>query len=139
MKPVALLRLFRLLLAPIAKVTLLVVSPIFMIPLQRKSNYQVRPKAHLLALHGLIVLVMQAVFVAVVGDMGTLEIVLITVFGLEALGLVAFLRAPSVEFEVHMKDQIIISEWFKDSLWQGTTEAELAMIKKRLDHIEERV
>ena len=107
-----------------------------MIPLQWKFKRQIRPKAHLLALHGLIVLVMQAVFVGVVGDMGTLEIVLITVFGVQALGVVAFLLAPSVEAETRYKDKIIVSEWYKDALWQGGMEAEIEMLNDRLDRIE---
>ena len=136
MRPTTSVRYVRLLLGAAAKVAFLALSPIFMIPLQWKLRRQIRPKAHLLALHGLIVLVMQAVFVGVLGDMGTLEVVLITVFGIQALGIVAFLLAPSVEAETRHKDGIIVTEWYKDALWQGGMEAEIGLLKDRLDRIE---
>ncbi len=112
------------------------VSPIFMIPLQKRFAVPPRPKSHLLALQALGVLVAQAVFVGVVGDGGRLQWALIAVFCWQALGLVALLRAPSVEFEAAFKDQVITEEWYKDSLWQGAAEWDIEETRRRVDLIE---
>lgn len=122
----------RLLLVQIAEILLLLVSPIFMLLLQRMFPLSPRPKSHLLALQGLIVLVMQAVFIGVVGDGGRLEIALIALFCWQALGIIALLRAPSVEFETAFRDQVIREEWYKDRAWQGAMEVEIEQMKDQI-------
>ena len=115
---------------------ILLVSPIFMVPLQKRFAVPPRPKSHLLAFQALGVLVAQAVFVGVVGGGGRLQWALIALFGWQALGLVALLRAPSVEFEAAFKDQVVTEEWYKDSLWQGAAEWDIEETRRRVDRIE---
>ena len=136
MKLVALIRHVPRVLVGMGIIALLIISPIFMIPVQQKLNRQVRPNSHLLAVQSFAVLVMQAALVIVVGEMGILEIALIALIATQALGIIAFLRAPSAEFETRIKDEIIISEWYKDSLWQGFMEGEVEELKERIIQIE---
>ena len=115
---------------------LLLVSPIFMVLAQRRFPIPPRPKSHLLALQALSILVAQAIFVAVVGGGGNLDRALIALIAWQALGLVALLRAPSIEFETAYRDQVIRQEWFKDWAWQGATEYDIKQTQEQVDQLQ---